>query len=94
MSNNAIASLSHQVPTTNEELSSMGLLGENIVKEYGERLVKSINAFLEQENLKGSIERRSLKRGRIANCSDLKASAVQGADEFDCGIDFSMIEIP
>jgi len=58
--------ISTQVPTSMEELSSLGILGENIEKEYGERLIKSIRSFVELENLQKYIDINAPKRIKMA----------------------------
>ncbi len=62
MSNNAISAIAEQIPLTIEELSELGVLGENVVKEYGERLIKNINAFVEQNALQVYVQNRDAKR--------------------------------
>lgn len=52
-----MAIISSKVPTTVEELASCDI-SENIIRQYGERLVKSINTFIEEENLEKYIENR------------------------------------
>jgi ribonuclease D len=104
MSNKAISSLSNQVPTTTGELASLGVLGENIIKEYGDRLLKNINAFLEQEKLKGEIEAQGRpihKKGKWQAQQPQQQSQAPKKhnndfpdDEYDCGIDFSAIDVP
>eukprot|EP00957_Ditylum_brightwellii_P198616 15137842-Ditylum_brightwellii.AAC.1 len=49
-----------------EELSLLGILGENIEKEYGERLIKSIMSFVELENLQKYIDINGPKRRQIS----------------------------
>ena len=77
MSNDAMATLAAQVPTSMEDLSCVAGLGENVVKEYGERLVKNIKAFVEQENLQKYIDRRPAKKPRTTESSS-SASATSG----------------
>ena len=47
MTNNKMAEVASKVPTTMEELAKCEL-PQHFVDEYGERLIKSIMAFLEQ----------------------------------------------
>lgn len=58
------------------ELNALGVLGENVVKEYGERLVKNINSFIATENLKSYIDKRPPKRHKT---SDSKDQATKGS---------------
>lgn len=62
MSNDAMITIAEQLPLTMDELSDLGVLGENVVKEYGERLVKNINAFVEQNDLRCYANNRQPKR--------------------------------
>mmetsp|Transcript_23024 Transcript_23024/g.30465 ORF Transcript_23024/g.30465 Transcript_23024/m.30465 type:complete len:142 (+) Transcript_23024:379-804(+) len=39
-----------QVPTLMEELPSCGIIGENVERENGKRLIQSIRSFVELEN--------------------------------------------
>jgi hypothetical protein len=66
MSNSAMTQLAAQVPTSMEELSDLGILGENVVNDYGERLVRNISSFVQQNNLEKYLERRAAKRPKVA----------------------------
>ena len=82
-----------------KELAELGVLGENVVKEYGERLIKNINAFIQQEKLQKYLEHRKSKRTKSAKGSGKENSQNEyadtaGVDPFDVGIDFSTIELP
>lgn len=99
MSNSAMSTLAAQVPTSTKELAELGVLGENVVKEYGERLIKNINAFIQQEKLQKYLEHRKPKRTKSAKGSGKENSQNEyadsaGVDPFDVGIDFSTIELP
>lgn len=48
----------------------MGVLGENIIKHYGDRLVRTINSFVSKHNLHSYTEQRPLKRMKVANDDD------------------------
>jgi hypothetical protein len=61
MSTNAMSAIAEKVPLTIDELTALGVLGENVVKEYGERLIKNINAFIEQNVLQVYVENRDSK---------------------------------
>jgi len=108
MSSRALNTISTQVPTSLEELSELGILGENVVKEYGERLIKNINAFVENQHLQKYIDKhrasvaKAKKRPRVAasaaspkkTSNDPIVVDMTTDDEFDNGIDFSAIELP
>jgi len=57
-----MSAIAEQVPLTIEELNDLGVIGENVVKDYGERLIKNINAFVEQNALQIYIQNRNNKR--------------------------------
>jgi hypothetical protein len=65
MSNSAMTTFAAEVPTTMEDLTALGILGENIEKVYGERLVKNINAYVQQEKLEKYMEGRVAKRRKL-----------------------------
>lgn len=97
MSNNAMTALAAQVPTSISELSELGMLGETVIADYGERLVKNINGFVKQEKLEKYVERRrAAKRPRKGKENDRPGpSGDDNIDEFDAGgIDFASIELP
>jgi len=66
MNGQTMAAVASQVPTTVEDLHSIGGLGENVIKEYGERLVKNVKAFVELEELQEYLDKRPKKRPRTA----------------------------
>lgn len=97
MNNKAMGTIASQVPLTIQELNDLGVIGENVVKEYGDRLIKNLNAFIEQNNLQ---QYTMNKRRKIQVESKPTAVPPQNIpsiqlddDDFD-GIDFSSIEIP
>jgi bloom syndrome protein len=99
MSNAAMKSIAEQVPTTIEELKGIGGLGENIVKEYGDRVVKVVNTFVSNNDLESYLTKRPAKRTKTGNGPDHKSAAahlpvaLEDEDEFDTGIDYSAIDI-
>jgi hypothetical protein len=94
----SIKKIAWTVPTNNEELTSLGVLGENIIKEYGERLLRAINNFVEKEGLTEIISQKKCSKKAKLNVEKEKigsVSKVYPADEFDTDdLDFSVIEIP
>lgn len=102
MGRDIIVTIAKRVPTTVEELSELGL-AENIEKEYGERLIKNVNAFVEMNNLHKYIEKKRAlrnvsKRQRVGNSPKRSSSrdpvVVDITDEFDNGIDYNAIDLP
>merc|ERR1712060_93012 len=61
-----ITALASQVPMSVNELSS---LENNVVKEYGDRLLKNIRAFIEQEKLHDYLKpKETEKQSRSGDC--------------------------
>lgn len=107
LSNEAMRAVADQVPLTVEELNGIAGLGENIIKEYGPRLVLVVEKFVEQKDLGRYVNhRRPSKRLRTGSspARPAKPNAKNGEiieisddpeeDEFDNGIDFAAIELP
>jgi hypothetical protein len=102
MSTDDIKIIADHVPTTVEELTALGVLGENKVAEYGDRIIDAVCRFVASKNLQEFVDqRRPLKRPKTADSasSDSKPSAIvieiDDDDEFDVPeIDFSAISIP
>ena len=69
MGNDKMRSVAQAVPTTEEELSDCGVPME-IQKQYGERLLKSINSFIEQNSLQQYIENRPKKKKQKTDVAD------------------------
>jgi ribonuclease D len=61
MGNQKMANVATLVPTTLDELADCEL-PQNVQKQYGERLIKNINAYIEQENLQHCVENRPKKK--------------------------------
>ena len=99
MSNQKMGVVATQVPTKLEELADCEL-PENVQKQYGERLIKNINAYIEQENLHHIIQNRPKKKLKLAvegNDAESKPILIDihdSEDEFDDGIDYAAIEMP
>ena len=75
MSNSAMTQLAAQVPASMEESSDLGILGENVVNDYGERLVRNISSFVQQNNLEKHFERRAAKRPKVVAGGTAAAAA-------------------
>jgi bloom syndrome protein len=105
LSNNTMKAIASRRPRTIEELKDVGGLGENIISEYGDRIVKVVVSYINQNGLDDMT--RATKRPKIPSDSDstnqrtatnnLSSNIVEISDkddEFDAGIDFSTIELP
>jgi bloom syndrome protein len=96
LSNENMKTVAAQAPTNIEDLKAIGVLGENIVKDYGDRLVRNIGKFIEQEDLEDYVNRRPPKRPKVAGSTSKTTDVVDlmdEDDEFDAGIDFEAIPI-
>ena len=58
MKNEVIKMVASQCPTTLEELKDLDGLGEQKFKDYGERLIKNIQSFVQMENLEHYLEKK------------------------------------
>lgn len=108
MNNAAMTTIAAQVPTSMEELSDLRILGENVINDYGERLVRNISSFVQQEKLEKYLERRAAKRPKVGGGTSAAAASSSTAGtagkatkgvgkenkDFDAGIDFSAIDLP
>ena len=74
LSNPKMMNIANEVPTTMEELADCEL-PQNVIKQYGERLIKNVNAFIEQENLQRYIDVRPKKKQKPNVVEDSKPSA-------------------
>ena len=110
LSNDVVKSVASYCPTSEEELITLGVLGEAKRKEYGERLIQAIKRFLAMKEI--SLEhiksKRPVKRAKLGIQENSKPSASKKQsnevimiddpddefDEFDTGIDFTAIDIP
>ena len=70
LSDPTIKSIAAFAPTTEDELVSMGLLGEQKIKDYGSRLVKKIKHFIDTHGLQEYTANRPGKRIRVDDNSD------------------------
>lgn len=108
LSNNVMKAIASRVPLTIDELKEVGGLGENIIKEYGDRIVKVVASYIEQKGLQDSVRNRPTKRRKVPSDVDVtnRVPPIGGSlastgveisdqdDEFDAGIDYSAIELP
>ena len=108
LSNNTMKAIASRLPLTIDELKEVGGLGENIIKEYGDRIMKIVASYITQNGLQDSIGSRAAKRHKVQPESDsanhllcasnsLTSNGVDifdQDDEFDAGIDYSAIDLP
>ncbi len=99
MSNENMSHLAREVPTTMDELAACEI-PQNVQKQYGERLLKVITAFVEQEKLQKYIDARPKKKQKVvAKTANNNKGGNQIVidvpdDEFADGIDYSQVQIP
>ena len=77
MSSEVIKTIASSVPTSIEELGALGVLGEQKLQEYGSRLVRQINKFVEDEGLDGYIKKRP-KRAKLSQSSNSTSKGRKG----------------
>ena len=84
MSNIKMANVAAEAPTTMEELEDCEL-PQNVIKQYGERLVKNINSFIEQKKLQKYIDNRPKKKTKVEerNSGSNKPIVIDSDNEFD-----------
>ena len=90
MTNKVIKTVAAQCPTTLEELKAVDGLGEQKFKEYGARLIRIINAFVETENLQEHLA----KKRDAQPVKKRKASARQSATVADKGNKVAKLNVP
>jgi bloom syndrome protein len=91
LSNESMKTIAAQAPMSIDELNALGVVGENIIKEYGERIVRAVQSFVTQQGLEEYINRRPTKRAKVV--SEESNDLVD--DEFDdARIDFASIQLP
>jgi superfamily II DNA helicase RecQ len=96
LSNAAVKQVALRAPTTIDELRDMSVAGDNVIKDYGEQLVRAVKQFIEENDLGHCVAERPAKRLKSTASSAGRVGAKGRAndDEFDAGIDFAAIEIP
>ena len=92
LNSNQAKEIAIKVPTNKEELAEC-MLPEKFQKEYGDRLLKNINHYIQQEKLQKCIEDRQAKKRKTDNASN-DNNVIVVDDEFDDGIDYAAIELP
>jgi len=76
LSDSVIKSIAAYAPTTEDELASMGLLGEQILTNYGPRLVRLIKHFIDTNNLSEHLVNRPVPKRKAETSSESKTPAV------------------
>ena len=105
LSNDVMKTIAAEVPMSLSALTAIGCLGENILKVYGERIVKIVASYIVQEGLEQYVKSQDesqppKKKSKVdlpANATsvvDLKDDDDDDDAEFAVDIDFSKIESP
>ena len=86
--------VSCKVPRSIAELKGLGVLGDQVVNDYGQRLVKLINSFVETNELEEYLNSRPKKRTKTSNESKKSVIVIDDdeEDEFD-SIDFGTVDL-
>jgi bloom syndrome protein len=92
----SVRAIARQVPTTIDELKAVNVLGENIIKTYGERLLRTINAFVNaNEGVRELLgQQRPNKKLKEAVAVAPSVARKPSLDEFDDDLDYSAIALP
>jgi len=88
MQDQTIKKVAAFAPTTKEDLAASGLLGEQIMEEYGARLTKVVRQFVEKNGLEDYIANRPNKRSRAddsSNAPKVPAVVVQSSSTVRAG---------
>ena len=101
-----IKTIASSAPTSIDELTTLGILGEKKVEEYGARIVKKIKLYVEKEELEHHLaSKRTTKRSKQKNVNNLSKLIDQSTiieiedddddddDEFESGIDYDAINL-
>lgn len=95
LSNEAMKSIASQAPTTLGDLKGIGSLGENIVKVYGDRIVKVVKTFVETNDLIQYVNERPSKRAKMEGGVEVdKTKPVLQINSNVNAADHDLIEIP
>ena len=95
MSNDSMKLIAARVPMSMEALKAVGVLGENVIKDYGERIVAVVSSFIEQKDLGDYVlQHRPNKRAKVVEVVDMLDDEDDDEDEFATDIDFGSIPLP
>ena len=99
MGNEKMGDVANNAPTSMGELSDCNL-PQNIIKQYGERLVKNISTYVSQQSLEKYIENRPKKKQKTevdskpGSNQPIVIDVPDSDNEFDDDIDFSAVPDP
>jgi bloom syndrome protein len=86
MSNQAMKAIASAAPTTLKELGEVGVLGAEILKNYGPRLVRIIEAFVQTEDLGSQVaSAKASKRPRTEVEAPTDGEKVKAGNPYDAG---------
>lgn len=89
MKQEAMNEISAKVPMSTDELNDLGVIGENVAAEYGERLIRMIRSFIEQNNLQKYTDAKPKSKRRKTD----QQSSNEIVDDF-AGLDVDFFNIP
>ena len=81
MNTDQIKTVAATVPRSVDELKSLGTLGDQVVRDYGERLVKVINAFVESNELEDYVNERPSKLAKTTDGAKKPLIVIDDDDE-------------
>jgi len=93
-----IKTIASDAPTTIDGLKALGILGEKKLEEYGARIVKPIKTFVDKEGLEFELSRKMPRNSFKKNHIDSPPEQIieiqdDDEDEFENGIDYSVIDL-
>ena len=94
LGNEVMKNIAATVPTTMEELREIDGLGENVIKQYGERILQAVENFIKVNDLGEYLAKRPAAKKTKLVAAEV-VDVLDDEDEFGCSdINFSSIKIP
>jgi len=95
MSNKVMKNIAAKVPLNKKELKAVGGLGDQVIKDYGNRIMKVITKFVNDHDVEQIVRNHSSrKRLKVSSGASVSSKSTEDDDEFATNIDFSKIEVP
>lgn len=74
MKQEAMNEIAAKVPMSTDELNDLGVVGENVAAEYGDRVIRMIRSFIEQNNLQKYTDAKpKTKKQKIIHSTENKS---------------------
>jgi hypothetical protein len=80
MKQEAMNEIAAKVPMSSDELNDLGVVGENVAAEYGDRVIRMIRSFIEQNNLQKYTDAKpKTKRQKTGHSAENRSSESGGS---------------